>query len=76
MSRDYTVTVEVSITANTPEQAAAYALMDLRDRDLGPWNFDVRECATGTMSKVEAGSTKVLTCLEGQWKLTDRKQEG
>lgn len=36
---DYTVTVEVSVYATSPEMAAQYALDDLRDTSVGPWNM-------------------------------------
>lgn len=36
---DYTVTVEVTVHATSPEMAAQYALDDLRDTSIGPWNM-------------------------------------
>ncbi|CAE6795657.1 hypothetical protein R70006_05061 [Paraburkholderia domus] len=55
-SLDYTVTVELSITADSPEQAAEFALDDLRDRSIGPINFDVENL----------GSKKVVTVSTGE----------
>lgn len=40
-SKSYTVRIELSITADSPEEAAELALQDLRDETLGPWNMDV-----------------------------------
>ena len=33
---DYTVTIKVSVTASSPEEAAKFALNDLRDEERGP----------------------------------------
>lgn len=35
---DYTVIFELSVTAKSPEEAAKFALDDLRDESIGPWN--------------------------------------
>lgn len=39
----YMVTFEVGVTASRAEHAPEFALSDLRDKNLGPWNADVRE---------------------------------
>lgn len=52
---DYAVGVELSITAKDPTQAAAYALDDLRDRSLGPINFNVTDLASGRTVSVSVG---------------------
>lgn len=49
--KDYIVTIEVSVTAPTPERAMQFALQDLRDRTIGPWNGDVREVGQITEPK-------------------------
>ncbi len=38
---DYTVRVEVEVTADSPEEAAKYALDDLRDKTIGPVTMEV-----------------------------------
>lgn len=43
---DYTVVIEVSITADDPQQAAKWAMEDLRDPSLGPWNVEVFQPGT------------------------------
>lgn len=50
---DYTVTFSVQVTANSPEEAAAYALDDLRDETLGPW-FAKASCSRGAV-EVQVG---------------------
>lgn len=37
---DYTVTVEMSVTTETPEKASKLTLDDLRDKTIGPWNME------------------------------------
>lgn len=43
---DYTVTFTVVVTADSPQQAAEFALRDLRDEEIGPWTADV-SCSRG-----------------------------
>lgn len=50
---DFTVTFAIQVTADTPEQAAAYALADLRDESIGPWTAQV-SCSRGK-TEVVAG---------------------
>lgn len=57
---NYTVKFEVSVTANSPAQAAQFALEDLRDRALGPWNAEVVG-PTGT-AEVSAGTNDASAC--------------
>ena len=38
---EYICLIEVSVTANSPKEAAKYAMDDLRDPSLGPWNVRV-----------------------------------
>ena len=51
---DYTVTIEVQVSAESPQEAAEYALADLRDQDLGPWNAEV-SCSRGKTSVTVQG---------------------
>jgi len=51
----YEVTVLVSVTADSREQAAAFAMDDLRDFSLGPWNLEVRNMSNGQQWLVSAG---------------------
>lgn len=46
---DFTVRVELSITAENAQEAARFALDDLRDLSIGPWNF---ECQAGLSNPV------------------------
>ena len=39
---DYTVKFSVTVTADSPEEAGKFALDDLRDTTLSPWNADVQ----------------------------------
>lgn len=57
---DYTVKFEVSVTAANPTQAAQFALDDLRDRTIGPWNAEVVG-PTGT-AVVSTGTNEAPTC--------------
>lgn len=43
---DYTVTVEVSVTAESPEEAAKFALDDLQDPNIEAWSMEV-SCSRG-----------------------------
>lgn len=40
---DYTVSVEIGVTAKSPREAAEFALIDLRNKELGPWNLTVAD---------------------------------
>jgi hypothetical protein len=51
----YTVTIEVSVTADNPQEAAQYALDDLRDETLGPWEMGASNDSTGSYHVVEVG---------------------
>lgn len=46
---DYTVTIEVQVTADSPQEAAQFALDDLRDETIGPWTAEV-SCSRGNVS--------------------------
>lgn len=48
---DFTVTIEVQVTADSVEEAAKFALQDLRDTSLGPWFADV-SCSRGKQTNV------------------------
>lgn len=50
---DYTITIKVSVTADSHEEAAKFALDDLRDETIGPWNMEA-SCSRGKMT-VAAG---------------------
>ena len=45
---DYTITIQVDVTANSPEEAARFALDDLRDKSIKQWNIDVEWTREGT----------------------------
>lgn len=38
---EYNVAIQLSVTARSPAEAAKFALADLRDTEIGPWNFEV-----------------------------------
>jgi hypothetical protein len=45
---DYTITIKVDVTANSPEEAAQFALDDIRDKSIKQWNVDVEWTLEGT----------------------------
>lgn len=47
----FTVSIEVQVTADSVEEAAKFALNDLRDPGLGPWHADV-SCSRGKKRNV------------------------
>lgn len=49
---DYSVSVDVDVTANSPEEAARLALDDLRDEALEAWTMDVKCIQSGAVTKV------------------------
>lgn len=49
---DYSVSVDVEVTANSPEEAARLALDDLRDEALEAWTMDVKCIQSGAVTKV------------------------
>ncbi|WP_196493113.1 hypothetical protein [Burkholderia territorii] len=53
---DYVARVEVNVTAESPEQAAQFALDDLRDRSLGPIGFVVENLKSHTAVTVRVGN--------------------
>lgn len=55
MSKHYTVQIEMEVAARSPEEAASFALDDLRDRELGPWNMRVGTSGSKTFKAVTAG---------------------
>lgn len=57
-SDDYTVSFEVSVTAASPTKGAVYALQDLRDLEIGPWNARVRNCGSGEVLLVSTDGAK------------------
>lgn len=64
LTMDYTVTIQVSVTADSPEQAAQLAINDLRDESLGPWNADVT-CSRGKTTVQSAGSPVMAEVQHG-----------
>ncbi|MYM92481.1 hypothetical protein [Duganella vulcania] len=52
---DFDVSVEVSVTAESAEQAAQFALDDLRDLSLAPINFTVKAVSSGQVQMVAVG---------------------
>lgn len=58
---DYTVRIEISVTADSPKEAATRALDDLRDKTIGPWTMSVADSddRATDVSVGEAGS-----CIE------------
>jgi hypothetical protein len=54
---DYTVSVELSVTADSPEEAARYALDDLRDRAIEAWKMDVECNRTGVVTEVSVSGS-------------------
>lgn len=55
-SVDYVARVEVNVTADSSEQAAQFALDDLRDRSLGPINFMIEDLQSRTTATISVGS--------------------
>ncbi len=55
MSKHYTVQIAMEVAARTPEEAAAFALDDLRDRELGPWEMRVGKTGSKTFKTVTTG---------------------
>jgi hypothetical protein len=51
MEQTYSVTVVVSVTADSPQEAAKYAMDDLRDMQLNQWNVTV-ENDQGVIARV------------------------
>jgi hypothetical protein len=49
---DWTVRVEMGVTATSPEEAARFALDDIRDLDLEAINLDVENLASGRIKPV------------------------
>lgn len=61
---DFTVTFSVQVTANSPEEAGRYALSDLRDGELGPWEADV-SCSRGKQRvMVEGADAEPKQCTQ------------
>lgn len=61
---DFTVTFSVQVTASSPEEAGRFALSDLRDEDLGPWEAEA-SCSRGKVRiMVESGCDEANECTE------------
>lgn len=51
-SEDWTGRVEMSVTADSPEEAAKFTLDDIRDRELEGINVDVQNVGSGRIVTV------------------------
>lgn len=60
---DFTVTFEVQVTAESVEEAGRFALGDLRDEALGPWEATV-SCSRGKQTVNVDGNEGILRCAE------------
>ena len=49
---DYTAVIELSVTADSPEEAARFALDDLRDSDIASWTVKVTNRGDGSQVDV------------------------
>lgn len=49
--KEYTVNIEIQVTAKSPKQAAEYVLRDLRDGGVGEWYFDVTDLRGRTVTR-------------------------
>lgn len=56
---DYVVRIEVSVTADSPEEAARFALADLQDTGLGPWSVDVQGSSGSAPKTVSVSQTEI-----------------
>jgi hypothetical protein len=75
-SLDYTITIEISVTAESFEEAAAFALDDIRDRRLGPWNMNVKNVGSGETEEVSvthADADEAIAGLEDDEENDDSK---
>ncbi len=57
---DYTVRVELRITAESPEEAAQFALNDLRDTSMSNWNMDVSSSRGTKTVSVDASDAPAM----------------
>ena len=46
MNKDFEVTITLTISADNPKEAFQFALDDLRDKTLSPWQADVFDFET------------------------------